>query len=420
MALRNVSDIGPNKNLTPNSEVARINYVVANRALYNGNFHELNLDPISSTIPAVSFNWFRKVAQFYPEFMFSQRPEISVEGNERVAEAFADAALQLWPNLQQANLDMIRYGQGLVASHPMDPLQFMTVERDQHYEVVNELGQVTADIIVEETDRATPSNTDVALDLERDLNVYVYWVSGESEWRRYRFGSGTVGPLIGTVEIPQRGEGRQVVPLASNPDLRSPYDDIKQPIAQIARIATATAKTLRRNSSPHLYGPDSMLARDTNGAAEISTEGMFLPVQQGDVPPGYLTWESKVEAQSWSHDVCMNAIFAITGLSPVLFDPGIQTGTLTGVALRRTMLPFVTKLDHYARVNERAIQKLIALWNANRGAAGQEVFAFLDRDIDVEWGYEEVFEETTDTAESNPQGAANSSGNDGGPEGNSA
>lgn len=400
MALRSVNEIGTNKTITPDRERAKVNYTIANRRLYNGDLYELKIDPITSEIPALSVNWFRKVAQFYPEFMFSQRPVITIDGNPRATAALAEAAPRIFPRLQQANVDMIRYGQGVIASHPLDPLSFQVFERDHHFEVVDGLGRITHDILVE---ISGDWEGRFAAGYDQLVNIIVYGVDGSATFRQYDYNQGNLGPVKAVYDIEQRAPIRQVATIDTGPDLRSVYDDIKGSVAQVGRTLSAVAKTLKRNSSPHLYGPDSMLARDETGRATIDTEGMFLPIQQGSQVPGYLTWDSNMDAAQWSYESNMNAIYAQTGLSPVLFSPDIQTGTLTGVALRRTMLPFVTKLDNYARANERTIAHLAAIWNANRGAVGAEVFAFLDSDIDVEWTYEQVFEEVEEEAD--PRGS---------------
>ena len=385
--LRDVNEIGPNKTLTPNSELPRINYTVANRRLFLGNFYELQIPAMDANTRALVYNWFRRVATFYPEFMFAQRPTITT-GNPSADEAVRMLECDLYPELQSANIDMLRFGLGVIASHPMYPEMFMAYERDMHYEVVNAMGEVTHDILVDVTGEVTDEN--------RMINVVVYGVDGMATWRQFAYDAGNVGPLQNTFEIPQRAETRQVILLEPNRACTSIFEDIKDPTAQVGRIATNTARVLKRNANPHLYGPDTMLMKDEKGKVQINSDGMFLPVQQGDVPPGYLQWDSKTDAAKWQHDVCMNAIFAMSGLSPVLFDPGIQTGTLTGVALRRSMLPFVSRLDHYARINDRAIEKILMVWNMNRQVGGNEVFSLNPADIEVEWTYEQVFQDATD------------------------
>ena len=90
MALQSVSDIGPNKQLVPNSEAARVNAAIANRRLFDGDLSQLKIEALDNATPAMQFNWFRRVATFYPEFMLAERPAILVEGNPRMEAAIED------------------------------------------------------------------------------------------------------------------------------------------------------------------------------------------------------------------------------------------------------------------------------------------------------------------------------------------
>ena len=275
MTLKRVSDIGTNKTLTPNSELPRINYTVANRRLFQGNFHELQLPALDASTRALVFNWFRRVATFYPEFMFAQRPVIGVPTGTDAIREFEET---FYSELMAANVDMLRYGQGVLASHPMDPLRFVAYERDMHYEVVDNQGRVTHDILVDVTGEVTDEN--------RLVNVIVYGVDGEATWRQFAFDSGNLGPQTNSFKIAQRAPVRQAIPFSANRQATSIFEDMKDPTAQVARIATQNARILKRNSNPHLYGPDTMLTQDDKGRTQVSTEGMFLPSSRATRPQG--------------------------------------------------------------------------------------------------------------------------------------
>ena len=384
MTLKSIDEIGPQKNLSPNSETARINYAVRNRRLFEGQTRELRVDPVSSSIPPVGLNWFRRVATFYPEFMLAERPTLRIADNPRLEGILQEFGRTLFPVLQRSNVDMLKYGLGVIASHHLDPFMFVEYDRDAHYEVVDERGMVIADILVDITGDIN--------DLERLVNVVTYQLDGENSWKQYRFQAGSVGEQLREIELSPRA-GRQVALLEHNAQTTSIFDDLKDPIAQLTRIQTAVARLVKRNASPHLYGPSGMLSIDEQGRANLDRDGMFLPVEEGDEAPGYLQWDSKMEAATWQYDSLQMLVYAFSGLSPLLFDPKIQTGVLSGEALRRTALPFLARLNHYARINESAIEMLLAIWNANRAVNGVEVFDFSLADIEVEWAYDRIFED---------------------------
>ncbi len=376
--LQSVADIGANKTLIPVSESARILKVVQDRKLFNGDFSGLSLGVIDTVTKAPAMNWFRRIATFFPEFLLSNNVSIEIANNERMQMLFEDQASRFFRILQRANIDMLRYGVGVIATHPLDPLSFIQYERDQHYEVVGVDGIVHTDVIA------------IHDPTYKAYNLLIYPVAGGARWERFTSNVGlTMGNHLGSIEIPDR-VGRQVVSLEHNSDLRSIFDDVKEPLLQANRVAISVAKTLKRNLSPHLYGSDSMLIRDEAGQVEIKTDGMFLPLQQGDMPPGYLQWDSHIEAARWDYDKNIETALVLAGLSIAIFDANIRIGVLSGVAMRRIIAPFLARLGHYARINETAIVSVLRIWNNNRAKQNLEIFQFEDKDISVNWNYEEA------------------------------
>lgn len=258
------------------------------------------------------------------------------------------------------------------------------------FTVCDDMGRVTEDILIDITGDMINTRTE-ARAADQVVNIVRYGVDGTSTWDQYSFSSGNVGPLLRSFDIPQRAAMRQVVPLYLNRQHTSVYDDIKSPIAQLMNIQTAIARTIKRNANPHLYGPDSMVTRNEKGQVEIDENGMFFGFQPQDPTPGYLQWESKVEAQDWQTRTLMNAMFNLTGLSETLFNPDALTGTQTGEALKRGMLPFVSKTGSYARTLEQFMRRAVILNLLNQQAAGVQVPQVAMEDINIEWTYEAIW-----------------------------
>ena len=76
-------------------------------------------------------------------------------------------------------------------------------------------------------------------------------------------------------------------------------------------------------------------------------QGEFLPVAAGAVLPGYLQWDSQVEA--------------------------------------------IQKAYTLQQVFHRAIVDLLVLWNSNRAANGEEAFTFTGKDVEIDWQFERAF-----------------------------
>ena len=380
--LMSSSTIGAGLTLSPNSEMARILYVQGHRKLYNGDFTELGLERISREVPGLALNWFKRVADFYPEFMFSQLPDIEVEGNARATQAVNDVKDEWFKVLLEANRNMLRYGLGVVTTSPKDPLSFVSVDRDRHYEVVDRIGEVEEDIFVTLLGTGDATN-EIA-------NVFRYKADGTAKWEQFEYSVNNLGKQTASIPTANRA-GRQALFLEHNVDLTSIFDPIKGPVGQISRAATATGKNIKRNSHPHLFGPDTMLARDESGRVSVDHEGMFLPLAQGDTTPGYLQWDSSVQTINWSYEKSESLVYQFTGLASLLFNADLKTGALSGIALRRTLIPFISKLDHYGRKSIELLRNMVLLWDANRQVIGEEFFAIQPEDVKITLYYDRIF-----------------------------
>lgn len=392
MALKSLDDIRQGTIFPPNSEAHRVGTIVANRRLLNNDFAGLEVGEVDTRTPAVTHNWFRRAATFFPEFMLAERPVITIRDNERFTQFIADISRNLWVELQEANIDMLAFGYGVVASHPLDPTYLTQWPPDDHYRIEDQFGMVQADVLVRRTGTIG----------DERIHVYIYPVAGEAEWRTYKSSGNSLNELVRTESLPAR-VGRQAVelPIMDKPRV-SIFDDMKQPLAAIARNMTGLSRTLKRNSNPHLYGPDGAVRVNENGSVTLDTQGMYFPIQPDDNPPGYLQWDSKVEATRFDYDANLDAALNSAGMSKRLFSTIDNVGTLSGTALRRLLLPSVARMNHYKEVNAQAVESLIALLNRNAAAAGGEVFEYRNSDILIEWTYERVFDDTSDTRSQPP------------------
>ena len=383
MTLRNVNEIKQGETLIPVSEAERVRLINGNRELYNGNLRSLGVDDYNDDgLPSIKVNWFRRMATFYPEFMLAERPIINIRGNARFQEFIEEGSRDLWSQILYANIDMLRYGSGIITTHPDDPLTLLAFTPDTHFMVESRQGVPTADLFY--TIRGDAASDDAQLDL------YIYYVDGKSQLKTHKFQAGIVGPLLRSEDLPKRS-GRQLAEFVSNREHASVFDDIKPMIGELSRTLTSMSSSIRRNLRPHLYGPDGVVVIDESGNAEIDIKGMYFPLHEGDTPPDYIQWDTKLDAVSYNVETNIDMALNMAGLNRLLFDPTVNTGDLSGVALRRLLLPFTAKLNQYKEVNDRAILQILDMVNQNNAAMGGELFQYNNRDVSIEWKYEEVF-----------------------------
>ena len=386
--LEHISDIGQGKIFPPESDRPRVEGIRANRKLFNNDFSPLNID-VESDTALKKVNWFRRVCTFYSEFLYGNKPTVTLSGNTRFDALYAASIQSILSCMFYANIDLLRFGVGCVAASPFDPLQLCVYEPDSWFIVRDMEENVVADIL------AYTMNPGVFGNQRFARIVYAYeGTRTRVNYQVFKSNHDGVGELILSQSYPDR-TGRQVLPFFNGyaqPDQgTSMYEDMKPSVGEIVALLSRLSNTLKRNLRPHLYGPDNMLHRDESGKASLDIKGMFLPLQDGDQIPGYLQWDSKIEAIDKDYNYHLDSVFFMTGLSRTLFEPGFGSGTISGSSLQRFLIPFVAKLNTMREANRLEIIELLMLLNRNRATQGLEVVSLDPMNIEIEWPYESLF-----------------------------
>ena len=389
--LESINDIGQGHVFPPESDRGRVEAIRANRKLYNNDFSPLNVD-VESDTQLKKINWFRRACTFYSEFLYGNKPSVALEGNTRFDALYASAIQSILNCMFYANIDLLRYGVGCVAASPFDPLRLCVYEPDSWFIVRDMEENITADILAYTMNPGVFGNqrfAKITYSYEGDKTTVNYQV--------FKSNHDGVGELLLSQSYPDR-TGRQVLPFFSGyaqPDQgTSMYDDMRPSVAEIVALLSRLSNTLKRNLRPHLYGPDNMLSRDESGKASLDIKGMFLPLQDGDQVPGYLQWDSKIEAIDKDYNYHLDSVFFMTGLSRTLFEPGFGSGTISGSSLQRFLIPFVAKLNTMREANRLEIIELLMLLNRNRATLGLEIVSLDPMNVNIEWPYEQLFMDT--------------------------
>jgi len=387
MPLDNLDQIRQGQPFPPHSELAMTNYTAKWRRYYENDFAEAHIEKIAEDLPGYGINWYRRIATFYGEFMFGDRPQIFLERiDDRMQEELETLGESLFPALQVSNVDMIRYGKGVIASHPHNPLAFQRFERDQHFEVHNQRGETTADILYRVRNQDLPDEERSGQ--SKRVDVYKYPVNGPAIWEIYSYTKGALGNRLETINLAPR-QGRQVIEFSPNIDTTSLFEDIEGPINEMSRTLSRVGFSVKRNLRPHLAAPTGSLVTEDGKTVAINEKGMVFPVESGDILPQYIQWDSSMEGVQVYLNNLKSTMFNMVGLSELLFDPALFPGELSGEALRRLMMAFWSKLNHFKAINNQAIEQLLDMWNLNRQANGLEVFDI--GAIEVLWKWEDLF-----------------------------
>lgn len=366
-------------------EQGRLNGIAANRRLFNGDYSILNVGSVDTTQQAIIINWFRKIPEFYARFVLSERPTVTT-GNELLDDYLADLTPLIWPEVEHANVRSMAYGEGILATHPTNPELLMSFEPDAHFTIEDPLGNVIEDVCI--IYRLESNQKGFA-------DVYIYPASDTPQLLTrltYRYEATLFQELVATTEMPGLRRGRQVIELQENIDRRSPLEDIKPSLAELVRVITGLARSIKRNTNPHLSAPVSVVDTLADEQTDLSQPQLF-GINEGDLHPQYVSWDSKLEAIQFATRKHEDSIWAMTGLSRALFDLDVQIGVTSGIALRRLLLPFVSELNHRVNLNNTAIDKYLAIMNNNRSANQLPNLDYQQANVNVDYHFDDIFKD---------------------------
>ena len=396
MPIQDIEKFIKSGTMQPASDATRIRAIKSNRRLLDSNFASLGVKTIQDTESGASWsnsvNLFRQARDFYADFLFGVQPDIATD-NPRLQIVVDAIKSNLLTASRNGTKNVFAFGQGVIATHPMDALNFVSWSPDLHFDVVDKKGVIVADVLLRLRDDITSTD-------DSEIDVFIYRIDGKNTWKVYGYNAGRIGSYRRNCPIPQT-TGRQVIPMSLDTDNHALLDDMKSGVGEISRILTNLSLTLQRNSNPHMSGPSGALTINDDGQAELDESGMYIPVEEGERNPEYIVWDPGISALSWAYKQSERNALTAVGLSDAIFDPATFTGTLSGSALRRILLPFVSKLETIANVNDDALIAMLDLHNRNRATLGAEVFDF--DDIDITWHHDSLFNDLDAQNETNGQ-----------------
>ena len=137
--------------------------------------------------------------------------------------------------------------------------------------------------------------------------------------------TGVDAPLV--VHVANLATSDRIYGLDDYDDLTSIVQELEVRFAQVARV-------LDRHADPKMFGPD-MTRRDPETGVLVADIGDYIPREPGEEPPGYITWDSQVEASFRQVEMLMEQFYALSETSPAAFG-NLKAGLVElGSALRR-------------------------------------------------------------------------------------
>lgn len=169
----------------------------------------------------------------------------------------------------------------------------------------------------------------------------------------------------------------RIVGLDDYSDLDSIIQELEVRIAQISRI-------LDKHADPNMYGPEMAIEEDPETGEVTFRGGKYFPVAQGEQPPGYVTWDGKLDAAFRQIELLMEQLYVLSETSAAAFGQ-LKSGLAeSGSALRRLMMAPLAKVNRIRLRFDPALKKVIKLASELEVAQGMSGAVKLEN-IDIAW-----------------------------------
>ena len=387
-----LGDIGMGKTWPPTAtDGQRVQDIVRNRQLYNGNYAPIGLAPDK----IISINFFHRITSLYVDFLLSEGFTVTSDKGE--TKPYEDTKHLLQDVLYRTNINANRYGIGVVGYNPFTNTP-EAVEPDNWF-IVADKGVITHDIIVRYFGAVYETEGEVDKTGSQDTIQFQItdYEKNKTMLKTFAFKGGTIGNAKGNDKITT--SGKMVATLykgvQSGQSGESAYINVKDIVADIMKSRLGLSQVISKNINPHLSLPAGVLVGDKNDAGDkivkISEEGMAIPMQKDDKQPQYIQWESKVDAVKYQTDQNRKDFYMLTSIPPIMFEGNISGQASSGEALRRLMIPFISNLNNLAENNVKLIKSFYKmLQNAQLSAGSKRTYPDV---ATVEFHYKDVFDD---------------------------
>lgn len=159
------------------------------------------------------------------------------------------------------------------------------------------------------------------------------------------------------------------------------YQSIDSIISEIIVRVSQISKVLDKHASPSMSGPLNTLEISPDTQQWAFRAGGFFPVNPGDPPVQYITWDASLDANFRQIELLVNQLYTISEMGSAIFgDLSNKTGEVpSGSALRRLMMSPLAKARRIANKFNTPLKRVVSACAAIYGAT------ILPEEITITW-----------------------------------
>jgi len=380
------------KNWPPKGHKERLDRYNNNKKLFLGKHSEVYLENMmeridldySSNLLQISVNFPSAVSKLYSDLLFGEEPMYSA-GEDEEAQKWLDNFIEM------NNTKTKNYKAALSQSYRGDAI----------YKVVMEDGQAKFQVVPAQywfpvLDRGNINKINAhviafteKIDKDRKKLYVEVHQAGRIDYRTYILKNNEI------LEIIERDEELTGVnkPLIFHvPNLQiddslygiDDYTEADTLFAELDIRLAQIAKILDRHSDPNMYGPQKNSTYDpTTGEENVDVGGRYFEVGPDEEPPGYLTWDARLEANFKYIDKIMKMLYIVTDTNAAAFSLFENGSVPSGSAMRRLLMRSVARTSRKRLPFDDVLPKMIKTANELERKNGIDTPELTD--LKIEW-----------------------------------
>lgn len=371
------------------TEVKRLQTYDANKKLFEGRHGEVYKDWIKmlrgdqKATMEIILNWNKRLSLLWADMLLGETPLITGDNQEALDTLIEEN--NLMAVAYEVSIDVSRYGMGVFKVRYDNRSIIEAIPPSYLYTVVDpaNIKDIKAYVIAWSYDVPEPSifNKDAKTTyLKCEIHE-----KGKITNKLFELKEKKIIKEL-ALEVPEVFTGIDeflVVPVqnlltSETVEGMDDYSDLESIIQEIEIRVSQISRILDDHSDPNMYGSETALERDPDsGEWVFKGGGKFFPLGQGDIAPGYITWDGKLESAFKEIDLLTEQLYVMSETSATAFGQ-LKVGLVeSGSALRRLMMAPIIKVRRIRMRFDPALKKLIKvathLGAVTSGNSGEEV-----------------------------------------------
>lgn len=292
-------------------------------------------------IVQIELPWARKIRLTFADLLCGEQARIRTTDEQQ--QDYVDdliARIDLWPVIYEAAGDTVSYGDGVLKLGKRNGRLMLTTQPPKFwFPIVDpfDCRIVNGHVLAWRTNTGTPESPVWKGRAEVHMPGTIH---------TYEFRLSPGGDMIVSVDdLGEQPTGTDRLLVFHAPAWRtsselyghSIFSDADSLLAELEVRYAQISKVLDKHTEPGMYGPESALVQNEAGEWVLPT-GRFYPLEQGDTPPGYVTWDAQMTAALEFIRLLQEQLYIATDTCPALMGKLEQGMAESGSALKRLLI----------------------------------------------------------------------------------